>query len=406
MLISSIEKKYDVVVIGGGMVGSSFALALANATKSVSVLVIDAFELKGDQQPSFDDRSTALSYGSSQILANIGLWKQLKASASKIDSIQVSDKGHIGTTELNSQEYDVDALGYVVENRLFGKAIAAAMEKPSTVDYLAPVKVSKLTPKEFGMSVSLESDNSPYTVDASLVILADGGRSPLCSMLGIGRDVQDYEQHALITNVSFQQPHKNRAFERFTDTGPLAVLPLTDSIEGENRTSLVWTISSTQAEEFAALDQNQLKARLQERFGNRLGDIIKIGKTVSYPLSLVTAKEQIRPGLVLLGNAAHTLHPVAGQGFNLALRGAAALAAELSCAEEQGTQLGDMKVLQRFMDQQSKDQQHAILATDSLVKLFSNKSIPKSLLRKVGLISIDIMPSVKQGFAKQAMGIS
>lgn len=386
------------------MVGSSFALALTKAIGSASILVIDTHEMGKEKRPSFDDRSTALSFGSSQILSDFGLWDELKKDANKIEKIQVSDKGHIGTAQLSSSDYDIDALGYVIENRAFGKAINAALENSPSINHLAPASVTKLIPTANGMTVEIEQINSKEAVDASLVVLADGGRSPLCSQLGIGRDVEDYDQHALIANIQFQLPHKNQAFERFTDTGPLAVLPLS-SHESENRASLVWTISKSQVDEYAGLDQAQLISRLQERFGDRLGEISKIGKLSSYPLSLVTANEQIRPGLALLGNAAHTLHPVAGQGFNLALRDANALVASLFLAQEKGISFGDMKVLQHYLNGQTKDQQQAILATDTLVRLFSNSSISKSLLRKCGLLSLELMPGLKQGFAKRAMGL-
>lgn len=386
------------------MVGSSFALALTKAIRSASILVIDTHEMGKEKRPSFDDRSTALSFGSSQILSDFGLWDELKKDANKIEKIQVSDKGHIGTAQLSSSDYDIDALGYVIENRAFGKAINAALENSPSINHLAPASVTKLIPTANGMTVEIEQINSKEAVDASLVVLADGGRSPLCSQLGIGRDVEDYDQHALIANIQFQLPHKNQAFERFTDTGPLAVLPLSIH-ESENRASLVWTISKSQVDEYAGLDQAQLISRLQERFGDRLGEISKIGKLSSYPLSLVTANEQIRPGLALLGNAAHTLHPVAGQGFNLALRDANALVASLFLAQEKGISFGDMKVLQHYLNGQTKDQQQAILATDTLVRLFSNSSISKSLLRKCGLLSLELMPGLKQGFAKRAMGL-
>lgn len=403
-LSGSSKSSYDMVIIGGGMVGSSFALALAKAIDSASILMIDTHEISKKKLPSFDDRSTALSFGSSQILSNSGVWEKLTKDANKIEKIQVSDKGHIGTTQLSSSDYDIDALGYVIENRVFGAVINDALESTSSIDYLAPASVTKLTPKADGMVVELEKENYRQTIEASLVVLADGGRSPLCSQLGINRDSVDYGQRALIANIQFQLPHQNQAFERFTDTGPLAVLPLA-SHDNENRASLVWTISNTQADEYASFDQSQLVSRLQERFGDRLGEIFKIGKLSSYPLSLVTAKEQIRPGLALLGNAAHTLHPVAGQGFNLALRDANALVASLILAREKGKSFGDMKVLQHYLDGQMKDQQQAILATDTLVRLFSNSSISKSLLRKCGLLSLELAPGFKQGFARQAMGL-
>ncbi|MFT4886536.1 MAG: 2-polyprenyl-6-methoxyphenol 4-hydroxylase [Pseudohongiellaceae bacterium] len=398
------KPSYDIVIIGGGMVGSSFALALTKFIGSASILVIDAHEMSKEKRPSFDDRSTALSFGSSQILSSFGLWDELKKDANKIEKIHVSDKGHIGTTQLSSSDYGIDALGYVIENRVFGKAINNALENASSIDHLAPASVTKLIPTVNGMTVEIEQKNSKTAINASLVVLADGGRSPLCSQLGIGRDVEDYDQHALIANIQFQLPHHNQAFERFTDTGPLAVLPLS-SHETKNRASLVWTILDTQAEEYAGFNQCELTNRLQERFGDRLGQISKIGKLNSYPLRLVTAKEQIRPGLALLGNAAHTLHPVAGQGFNLALRDANALVQSLVQAQDQGTPFGDMKALQHYLNSQVKDQQQAILATDTLVRLFSNSSISKSLLRKVGLLSLELAPGFKQGFAKRAMGL-
>ena len=403
-LSGSSKLSYDMVIIGGGMVGSSFALALVKAIGSASILMIDTHEMSKKKRPSFDDRSTALSFGSSQILSNFGVWEKLKKDANKIEKIQVSDKGHIGTTQLSSSDYDIDALGYVIENRVFGAVINDALKRASSIDYLAPASVTKLTPKADGMVVELEKENYRQTIEASLVVLADGGRSPLCSQLGINRDAEDYGQHALIANIQFQLPHKNQAFERFTDTGPLAVLPLAGH-DNKNRASLVWTISSAQVDEYASFDQSQLVSRLQERFGDRLGKIFKIGKLSSYPLSLVTVKEQIRPGLALLGNAAHTLHPVAGQGFNLALRDANALVASLILAREQGKSFGDMKVLQHYLDGQMKDQQQAILATDTLVRLFSNSSISKSLLRKCGLLSLELAPGFKQGFARRAMGL-
>lgn len=409
MIIESPKKHYDIVVIGGGMVGSSFALMLARmcASNNFSMLIIEAsaFTDAANGHNSFDSRSTALSFGSSNILRDAGLWDSLSALAAPIQSIAVSDKGRFGRTELSSADYGIDALGYVVENRDIGRVTQTALSENEVIDHLSTAKVTVLSPTASGMNISVSKNGQDYAVTASLAVLADGGRSALCEQLGITRDKKEYEQHALIANIAFENPHNNRAFERFTDTGPLAVLPLNQQ-EGVNRASLVWTVLAEQVSEYKALPESELLGILQERFGDRLGAITKIGELVHYPLTLVTSREQIRPGLVLLGNVAHTLHPVAGQGLNLALRDADALAQILAKAVEANSSVGAMQTLQKYVDAQALDQRKSIAATDGLTQLFSNNDLVKMWMRKFGLISLELVPTAKQTFAKHAMGLA
>ena len=396
MRIQLPNKYYDVVVVGGGMVGASFACALRRElnkatdkhrkknkpnderkkdSAEISILVVEAVDQANSPgqasitQPSFDTRSTALSYGSSQILEAMGLWQQLSDTTCPIKEIHVSDRGRIGTTRLHHEDHQVDALGYVVENRV------------------------------------VKNDSLEHSISTSLVVLADGGRSPICEQLGLEQQVQDYEQHALIANIGFEKMHRNIAFERFTDTGPLAILPL-KSLGKQNRASLVWTLTAQQSAEYMVMAEEELLEILQERFGNRLGKLLHIGEKFCYPLRLSVAREQLRPGLVLLGNVAHTLHPVAGQGLNLALRDVAALASTLRGAVADGADLGSMDGLQQYICKQEFDQKRTIMFTDTITRLFSSNSQGKILARKFGLITIDLMPSIKQGFAEQAMGLS
>jgi len=401
-------EKYDVVVVGGGLVGASFACALAASLtgESRSILVIEAAPL-GDgtaTQPSFDARSTALSYGSRKFFESMGLWQELQKSATPILDIEISDRGHLGGAHLSHAEQGVDALGYVVENRSIGALLSDQLRTNQNIQLLAPARVEAVTPLQEGMQLRVSDDAATNEINADLVVLADGGRSPVCKQLGIARTSEAYAQEAIIANISLDRPHRNIAFERFTDSGPLAVLPLAD-LDGQSRCSLVWTLRSEQAASYMAMGETELIALLQECLGRRAGRITHIGERFSYPLSLSRTREQIRPGLALLGNVAHTLHPVAGQGLNLALRDAAALVAVLQKAFAAGDAPGQLKVLQQYIELQNLDQERTILFTDQLVKLFSSNSVLKSLIRKFGLMAIDLLPGMRREFSAHAMGL-
>ena len=407
MHAQTLAAQYDVVVVGGGLVGASFAMNLAQQTKDsgYSILVVEAVDSKNfDQQPSFDSRSTALSFGSRQIFETMKLWSAIAPLVEPIVEIQVSDRGHFGRTTLNSAEQGVEALGYVIENRELGGVLSEAMQASSGVSLLAPAKITQIKPCQSGMELTVARDEQLTRLSAKLVVLADGGRSSICKSLGIDQTQTDYGQHAIITNVAFEKPHAGVAFERFTESGPLAVLPLAD-FQGSNRGSLVWTVSEPSREELLSCDEEIFRSRLTQYFGERLGRILQIGQRVAYPLSLTLAREQIRPGLVLLGNVAHTLHPVAGQGLNLALRDSAALVRQLVSAKAQGVSPGEMKILQAYLELQNQDQSESVLFTDQTVKLFSNDQWAQRAIRKLGLLGLELVPSVRSRFAQSAMGL-
>lgn len=409
MQISKPDKFYDLVVVGGGMVGASFCCALEGALgeKPLSVLVIEAIPPNANsaKQSSFDARSTALSFGTRKFFEDIGLWQALSDAASAIHEIQVSDRGRFGLVGLNKDEQNVEALGYVVENKLLGQVLNARLNDSQKINLLCPALVSSVKATEKGMRLGLNHDGVETIVDASLVVLADGGKSPVCEQLGIAQTIERYDQHALIANIVLEKPHQQIAFERFTDTGPLAVLPL-QSIDGKNRGSLVWTLSVEQAAEYRELGEEDLLIQLQERFGYKLGKILEIGETFVYPLSLSVAKEQVRPGLALLGNVAHTLHPVAGQGLNLALRDARALVDVLISTQERGLALGDMNALLEYVARQEADQAITTQLTHNITKLFSSNNEAKVWLRKFGLVAIELMPTLRMRIAERAMGLS
>jgi 2-octaprenyl-6-methoxyphenol hydroxylase len=407
---------YDILIIGGGMVGASLAVALAPLPLRVGL--IEAVEFESNVQPSYDDRTVALSYGSRRIFESLKVWGRLEASgATPIQRIHISDRGHFGFTRLDAREAGVAALGYVVENRALGQALKPALAATGNLTFICPATVEDVAFAEDAASVTLrragdsrdgggrprreQAVGKPETLSARLVVAADGGRSLVRDKAGIAARRTDYHQTALVTNVTPERPHQNVAYERFTNSGPLAFLPMS-----ENRCAVVWSLPADQVEALLALDETQFLAALQERFGMRLGRFLKVGKRSAYPLALTKVSEHIRPRLVLIGNAAHTVHPVAGQGFNLGLRDVAALAQVLSEAQRAGRGLGEQAVLENYAAWRQRDNLAISTFTDGLVRIFSNDLPPLSLLRNLGLVSVDLFPPAKRALLRLSMGLA
>ena len=397
------KNHFDVVIVGGGMVGASLATGLRKALpESITIAVIEAVAPSStgapqDWQPSYDARSTALSEGARGIFEELGLWQGIARNAEPITDIHVSDRGHFGMTRLHASEHGVPALGYVVDNSWLGQVLVSAVQDLDGVEWMCPVSVKRLTPEQSGMA--LESD-AGTNLTAELVILADGGRSGLTQALGVDIDESHYGQKAIVTNITPARHHQGVAYERFTDEGPMALLP-----RANGDCALVWTMPEALAEERLQLVDDDFLEELQDRFGYRLGRFRKVGERFSYPLALRQSREQVRPGLVVLGNAAHSLHPVAGQGFNLSLRDVQALIRVLGQAGHMGQHLGDLELLLSYVEDRQQDQQRTIGFSDKVVSLFSNDSTVWAGLRNTGLLSMELVFPVRDWFARQAMGI-
>ena len=408
MVNKSLNNKYEIVVVGGGMVGATFAIALSKILDSdcPPILVVEAAVAENQTKfsPSYDARSTALSFGSRKILEKSGIWSDLSDLVEPIKEIQISDKGHFGSTRLSCEEQNVDALGYVVENSDLGAVLSSRLESSLAVDFLSQGEIRGAVPTQKGMRLVIAHGREKYEIDTKLTVLADGGRSPICQKLGIQRLQKSYEQRAIVANVSLQKPHKNIAFERFTPSGPFAMLPLR-AFDDQNRCSMVCVTDEQESKEIMQMTERQLIETLQEKFGSRLGKIIQVGERYDFPLNLSIAKEQVRPGLVLLGNVAHTLHPVAGQGMNLALRDINVLVNCLYQGIKRQINPGDMNVLQGYIDEQMFDHQRTISFTDNVVRLFSSNETRSIIGRKLGLLSLDLLPTLRKSFATEAMGI-
>ena len=387
--------RYEIAIIGGGLVGASLALALQPLARERGwhIVLIEPFAPGQAYQPSYDARSSALSYGTRLIYEHLGVWKAIAQKAEPIRKIHVSDRGRFGATLLDAVEEDVPALGYVVENAWLGQCLWGALDA-TVVSWRCPAEVASMRAEPDGYRLTLADESQ---LDCTLAVLADGGRSGLRAQLGVDVKVRTYDQTALIANVSFSQPHDGQAFERFTDDGPLALLPLAD-----NRCALVWTRRPAEAEQLRQLPDAAFLAQLQRSFGYRLGTLLQVGARSLYPLALTEAREQVRPNLVVLGNAAHSLHPIAGQGFNLSLRDVQALAQALRAS---AAAPGDLATLRRYLAAQQRDQQWTVGFSDQVTRLFSQPGRWVAHGRNLGLLGLDLLPPARHWFARQAMGL-
>lgn len=383
----------DVAIAGGGMVGLSLAAALAHLP--LDVVVIEPVAPGADEQPSFDARTTALSGGSRRVLEGIGAWGAVAAGATPIRRIHVSERGAFGTAILTAEEQGVASLGYTVENRLLGQSLRARVGEFPRLR-VRNARVAAVT--TCADAITFQTDGGE-AVEARLVVAADGAKSAVRAALGIGVSVSEYGQQAVIAHVDTARFHDYTAYERFTPDGPIAVLPI-----GEGRSAIVWSLSPDAARRALALDDRAFLAELQAAFGLRLGRFTRVGRRQAYPLSLTQADRLTAPRAVILGNAAQSLHPVAGQGFNLALRDVALLAELL--ADTGGSDPGDPALLERYASERAPDRRAVIRFTDALVRGFGLPLAPLRRARGHGLLLFDLLRPVKHEFARSTMGLA
>ena len=383
-------KQFDIVIIGGGMAGASCALGLKQSNKQLSIAVIEANEVSADYHPSFDDRSIALAQQSVQYLKSINAFDCQAPFAAAIKKVTVSDRGHFGKTHINCQEYGHDALGYVVDVNPFGRSLHQQLTR-TDVSLFCPDTVAKLEYQSDFANITLSSGEQ---LSAKLVVIADGAHSQSRKLANIEFNTRAYQQAAIIANIEVAGGHHHHAFERFTEHGPMALLPMSN-----NRYSLVWCMEPEQIEHTMALEDDAFLAALQKAFGYCGGAFSKVGMRASYPLVYGKAESLSSHRTVLIGNAGHAIHPIAGQGFNLGLRDV-----QLLCDMANRDDLGDYAFTRYYSQTRSKDITTVMTLTDSLVRLFSNSSRLLALGRSIGLFSMDLFSSLKTPLAKQLMG--
>lgn len=387
---------FDVAIVGGGMVGATLAVALAPL--NLRVVLIEAIPHNAAAQPSFDERTTALSNGSRRILETIGVWPALDALATPIAKIHVSDQGRFGFARIDAREQGLAAMGYVVPNRALGSVLWSRLSSQQ-IKVFCPAEVSLVTANAEAVKIEITEAGSKIAIDAKLIVAADGAQSAVRSAFGVAAEVRDYGQTAVITTVLPQRFHDNVAYERFTPSGPLALLPLDGG-----RCTLVLTLTKEAAQSALARSDQEFLAEVQRRFGFRLGRFLKAGRRVPYPLSLTQSDRTSAPRCVIIGNAAQGLHPVAGMGFNLGLRDVASLAELIAENARSDVDPGNLELLREYDAWRSADRGGVIAFTDGLVRLFSNPSSSVRRLRNLGLLAFDLLPPAKSVLSRLSTG--
>lgn len=394
-------RQHDIAIVGGGLIGAGLACALEPT--GLDVALIEAVPFRSDTQPSYDEKLLTLAPASKRILDGIGVWRAIEShGVTPIKNIHISDRGHWGKTRLTACEFGMPALGYTAPARVIGLSLIQRIADTHAAALYCPARVTGIETDEDGVSVALDSEGSTAGIRARLLVLADGGTTETRDMLGIEADTRDYGQTAILCTVTPEAPSPNTAFERFTSTGPLAVLPTTGS-----RCAVIWTNSNDKVEQMLGYSDEEFMERLQSRFGDWLGRLTAPGRRRSYPLKLMQVRNPVRGRALVVGNAAHTIHPVAGQGFNLGLRDVAVLA-EVLATHHRGSDpdIGRPVVLNTYREWRRRDTRSTARFTDGLIRIFANDRPPLVAGRNIALTVLNHCPPAKRYLVKRTMGLS
>ena len=387
----------SVIIVGGGMNGATLALAISHLTQGqLPVHLVEAVAPHTTNHPGFDSRAIALAQGTCQQLSRIGIWQAIAECATAIKTVHVSDRGHAGFVTLDAHDYRIDALGQVVELHDVGLRLFRLLQDAPGVTLHCPARVANVSRSEEAVSVTLENGT---TLEGQVLVAADGSRSAIATRFGVQWQQEPYGQVGVIANVSTAGAHNGRAFERFTQHGPLAMLPMS-----HGRCSLVWCHPQEKADEVLGWTDDRFCNELQKAFGWRLGRITHAGKRAVYPLSLTTASQCISHRVALVGNAAQTLHPIAGQGFNLGLRDVMSLAESLAQAWSEQKDGGGYAVLSHYQNRRRADKEATIGVTDGLVHLFANRWGPLVAGRNLGLMAMELFIPARDVLAQRTLG--
>lgn len=397
----AIEKPfhYDIVIVGAGLVGTSVIAGLQNSGFRIAVLEKHLPAIIDDNTE--DSRPLSLAYGSQRCLDRWGLWSALSASALPIQRLHVSEKGHLGRALFSAGDYDLPALGYVVPFSLLQRELYQCAASQPKVNFISIEKITALDCNEEGAHIDFVTANKKQSLSASLLIAADGAQSTCRDLLHIPTKKDRPDEVAFIATLQFEQPHQSMAYQRFTHDGSLALLPLFDS----HQMRLVWTMKKTFHEKLCDWSDGKLLTIVTEAYGGRLSTLINVQRDAVFPLQTIVAEEAVQPSMVLLGNAAHAIYPVAAQGFNLGLQDAAALTRLLMRAKQQGESIGALSTLQRYVEHRQKNQRAVIRWTERIANVFHWHIPCLDHARGIALLGLDMLPPVKENFARNFLHV-
>ncbi len=391
------QTDYQIIIVGGGLAGGCLAIALKQA--GLNIAVIEAASREQRAGSGAGDRALALAVGTVKMLERLGIWQGVATQATAIKNIHISDQGHFGKTRLSAEREGVKALGFVISARDIEGHVAQLLDQYQ-IDQICPARVVGLASGGDLVHLSIKSNDEAKNLSAQLIIGADGGQSSVRKLLEIKQKVVEYGQTAIVTTVKTEKHHQNIAYERFTSSGPLALLPM------GNAFAVVWTRTHEQAESLLGLSEANFVEQLQDCFSYRLGKFSLQAPRRAFPLTLVRAERMIDDRVAIIGNAVHQLHPVAGQGFNLGLRDVVQLAEMIIEQHQTGHDVGDAFVLNHYAQARQQDHDQVVNFTNSVVRIFSNQWGAVAAARNVGLALLDQLPFAKTQVARHAMGLS
>ena len=392
------QQDYDLLIVGSGLAGNSLALALKDT--GLRIAIIEANTREQLQTSPAGDRALALAAGTVMMLDALGVWQGISHASTPIKHIHISDRGHFGKTRLSAQKEHIDALGYVITARDIETYVANLVINAG-IDIIAPARVVGLISGDQEICVNIKQNDQSQNLSAKLLVGADGGLSSVRQLLNINQLITDYGQTALITSVKSTIPNNNTAYERFTSSGPLALLPIS-----KNECAVIWTRSHEDADTLMLGREADFLVELQQCFGFKLGELTLTAPRRAFPLSLIRAEQMVAGRAVIIGNAVHQLHPVAGQGFNLGLRDVIQLAEMLIKQHEQNKDIGEADFLNAYAVSRKKDHDWTIGFTDTLIKIFANEWLALAAARNIGLTLLDHIPAAKTLLTQHAMGFA
>ncbi len=385
---------FDIGIVGAGLVGASLAVALGSSGKKI--LMLESGSLSRNQKAGQDARNTVLGFGSKELLEKIGVWDALQEHLAEIDTVHVSQKGSFGVTRLSKETEGLPALGYLLPNYKILSSLYRKLDDFDNVETFENVSGLELAPQDDGVNLVFKHEGSSTNATCKLLIGADGARSQVRKQLGFKADITDYNQSAIVTNVSATCFSPGVAYERFTQSGPVALLPLANQ-----QYSTIWVAPPEEIQTLMDLSGQEFLARLQKHFGFRVGTFESCGDRQSYPLQLLRAQRIYRNRCMLIGNAAYTVHPIAGQGFNLALRDIDYLSELLADKHDPGADV----LLAQYENDRRSDVDRIIGFTDGLLRLFATKSRLLNSARGIALTTLGQVPALQRQVSRQGLGL-